>query len=355
MQRAVRTYAALEPQPAERSPYLALIPGQLTCALPRHEGGLGYPMLSHFSIAMQAKTIAQLVGPVARGWQPLVKDLVSHPQLGLASWVVTAPQAMKLDPELQRWQAHIDALASLQVQRVVQPVQQSWWSVMAEPLYLNPVMDAGLIDQLQPAQGEARQQHSPQGWRYVRDVYAALHPAGGAQPSEAVRRAAEAVSAAMPAPWRPHLHVEMPPPCDWSMAALPMGLRPGSSLVVRKQGGAAGAAEGAAELSWVLPNGRLKPLEEEQRGLLPAGLQREPAAVVGVRKKGRQLTSDEGEPPALCPARSPPWHTLAWFLGHVAPSCRHRSGLGGRGLTKGGWCKDHNLTRGRRAPAADGV
>ena len=314
MQRAVRTYAALEPQPAERSPYLALLPGQLTCAMPRHEGGLGYPMLGHFSLAMQAKTVAQLVGPVARSWQPLVADLVAHPQLGLASWVVTAPQAVRLDPELQRWQAHIDALASLQLQRVVQPAQQSWWSVMAEPLYLNPVIGAGLLDQLQPAEGQLGVQHSPQGWRYVRDVYAALHPAGAGPPSEAVRRAAAVVSEALPESWRPHLLVEAPPPCDWSMAALPRDLRPGSDMVACKWVGAVGAAQ-VAEFSWVLPNGRLKSVEAEQRGLLPADLQWEPAAVVGVRKKPQDLTQEEREAQQLPAELRPPWPLTHWLLG----------------------------------------
>ena len=54
---------------------------------------------------------------------------------------------------------------------------------------------------------------------------------------------------------------------------------------------------------------RLKPLEEEQRGLLPAGLQWEPAAVVGVRKKGLELTREEREAQALPPELRPPWPT----------------------------------------------
>lgn len=308
IQQSVRIFVALEPNPAERPPQLILRPSQLTCALPRGEGGLGYPMLRHFAVAMPAKAVIQLAGPATRAWQPLVRDLLADPLTGLSSWVITAPRAVALAPELDMWQLCVNAVADLQLERVVALADQSWWSVMVEPLLYNPPVDAGLLDLLCGGGAQPGVPLEARAWRRVWDVHAALHGRGGAPPQADLQQAALLVRAALPHEWQRQLDIAQPGRPEWEVAAAPQGLRPGAQQI------ACNTADGA--LHWVLRNGRMQPWEEdEQRAGVPAGLGWEPAAVVGVRKPLEDMTPEERDAQDLPQELRPPWPRTFWLLG----------------------------------------
>jgi exonuclease III len=316
MQRAVRVYAALEPHPFERTPHLSLYPGQLTCALPKHEGGLGYPVLSTFAVAMHAKAVAQLVGPAARAWQPLTRVLLADPLLGVESWVITDPTAVRLGPGLPaELQARVNAFAQLRVERIVAPAAQSFWSVMVEPLFYNPVVDGALLRLHQHPAGGLGALPLPQparAWRRVGDLWAYLH--GGQPPPQrraAMARAVATFRAALPQEWRRHLDTFPAPAADWEVAALPPGFHPGSKQVVR------GAAHGAQQQTyWVLNPGNLRALSDGEAAVgLPPQLQWQPAAVVGVRRPWAKLTVEERNAQELPAALRPPRPCDFWLLG----------------------------------------
>ncbi|KAJ9513937.1 hypothetical protein QJQ45_021040 [Haematococcus lacustris] len=166
MALAIKRFVAASDLPQERSPNSnRLYPSEAICVMPRREGGVGLPDLGVISTAMRAKMLAQLWSPRVRPWQPLTHSLLADPSHGLSTWVITDPSAPPSRNITPRLQAHVAALAQLRLFRVVPPESQSFYSVMAEPLWFNPLI------RLIPS---ARQESEGQGWTHVRHVREAL-------------------------------------------------------------------------------------------------------------------------------------------------------------------------------------
>ncbi|KAJ9512035.1 hypothetical protein QJQ45_004609 [Haematococcus lacustris] len=167
MALAVNRFVAASDLPQERSPNSSrLYPSKAICVMPRGEGGVGLPDLGVTSTAMLAKMMAQLWSPRVRPWQPLTHSLLAYPSHGLSTWVITdptAPPSRGINPQLQ---AHVAALAGLKLFRALPPASQSYFSVLAEPLWYNAQV------RMNPA---AREAAAEQGWTHVRHVREALH------------------------------------------------------------------------------------------------------------------------------------------------------------------------------------
>ena len=293
MQQAIRRFVAAEPWGGEGGGG-KLHPSEAACAMPGGEGGLGYPSLDAFSIAMQAKLVAQLVGPRCRSWQPIMRSLLADQASGLASWVVTAPTAVRLPPGLDRLQQHVDAFSRLGIDRVMTPAAQSFFSVMAEPLLHNPMVAPELQQLLLGGPGLAGilVHAEVQAWRYVRDVRATLWAPRDGPPPLAVLTAVEVALACLPAEWAAKVRQAEPPPAPWMVAELPA--QPGQQPVQVVQ------RLGAEGLQWVTPSGCLQPLRPEDweawgwQQHLPLGdLRWRPAHVIGLPKEENRLSWEE--------------------------------------------------------------
>lgn len=310
--------------------------------MPVDEGGLGYPMLDTFSSAMLAKNLARLFGPAALPWQPLVRKLLADPRTGLATWVVTAPGTLRPGPDptrdlpahLGRWYDYARAFAALAVSRIVLPADQGFHSVLAEPLFYNDLVGVDMLGgRDRPGLWDLLHGHA-RGWRYLRDVYAAIHDAQRPR-SLALEAAIAVVLSAVPAAWRAHLLTHPPPAAQWECALVPAPLVQRPAYVVRRAAGfqgpageAAGGAAGAglpqpqAQAFWVLASGRLMPLlpgavAPVDGVVVPLdALQWLPAAVADVRKPRQRLSVAEYE--RLRQRQEgprPQWPTEQWLLG----------------------------------------
>ncbi|KAJ9527530.1 hypothetical protein QJQ45_025738, partial [Haematococcus lacustris] len=167
MAAAVNRFVAASDLPQERSPNSSrLYPSKAICVMLRGEGGVGLPDLGVTSTAMLAKMLAQLWSPRVRPWQPLTHSLLADPSHGLSKWVITDPTAPPSRGISPRLQAHVAALAELKLFRAVPPASQSFFSVLAEPLWYNAQV------RMNPA---AREAAAEEGWTHVRHVREALH------------------------------------------------------------------------------------------------------------------------------------------------------------------------------------
>jgi exonuclease III len=324
MQAALRAYVATSSDPRDASPVSGLVyPCEAAMAMPPHEGGLGYPVLATFQVALLARLVAQLVGPRARPWQGLVRRFLQDPELGVASWVVTQPTAMRLPLGMQRLQACVDAFAALGVTRIVAPDEQPFHSIMAEPLFWNPAIQVpptrdsvtGLALSFKDAVS-THQDAQVRAWRYLRDVYATLHT--GPQPvTLAVHAAVGALLPALPEPWRHALHTFPPPASEWECALVPAGtvggvLRP--AYVARR-------AAAAGDMQWVLDTGRMVHMLPGGRppigqGALELdGLQWQPAHVVSLPAIDQRLTTEQWMDQRLPPRDRPERPQEAWLVG----------------------------------------
>ncbi|KAJ9528963.1 hypothetical protein QJQ45_000534 [Haematococcus lacustris] len=203
----------------ERSPNSSrLYPSKAICVMPRGEGGVGLPDLGVTSTAMLAKMLAQLWSPRVRPWQPLIHSLLADPSHGLSTWVITdptAPPARGISPRLQ---AHVAALAELKLFRAVPPAGQSFFSVLAEPLWYNAQV------RINPA---AREAAAEQGWTHVRHVREALH---SPELEGEARWAADLVRACLPEPWQGMVDRLQPPQPEWER----LRVGPGVGFVLRR-------------------------------------------------------------------------------------------------------------------------
>ncbi|MCA3357848.1 MAG: hypothetical protein ING02_07600, partial [Roseomonas sp.] len=315
MQTAVRRFVATAPDPADGGPTTtSLHPNADICALPVGEGGLGYPSLQSFSVAMQAKLVAQLPGPRRRDWQPLLRALLADPVSGLVSWVVTAPTAVQLHGDLGRLQAHVAAFAELQVERVAAPEGQSFYSVLAEPLLHNPLLGLDMHHLLVgeaplAAQAEAR------SWRYVRDMYRSLHADRPGPMPLALQMAAQLVLSRMPPAWQAHLQTQQPPPCAWECAVVqPAAGRP--ALWLARPTAAPGHEQPAM---WATPCGRLADLLDGDAAALGLDPQRppvwQPALVFSERRPVKRMSVEDLQRQRWPPEQRPPWPHDHWLLG----------------------------------------
>jgi exonuclease III len=312
MQAALRGYVSTSSDPRDAAPARGgVYPCEAAMAMPPNEGGLGYPVLATFQTALLAKLVASLVGPRARPWQSMVRRLLQHPTLGIASWVVTQPTAVKLPPGMARLQACVDAFAALGVVRIVEPDEQDFHSILAEPLFCNPAIS---IDRREEVTGHA--DGAVRAWRYLRDVYATMHT--GPQPiSPAVHATLAALLPTLPGAWQQALHSFPPPVSEWECALVPAGTVDGVAhevYVARRTAGAAG-------VHWVLDTGRLVPLLQGHRppvgqGAVPvAGLEWQPAQVVRLPAIDQRLTTQEWLDQRLPPRERPARPEEAWLVG----------------------------------------
>ncbi|KAJ9517145.1 hypothetical protein QJQ45_009101 [Haematococcus lacustris] len=217
--QALIDWAADSPAQVERSPNSSrLYPSKAICVMPRGEGGVGLPDLGVTSTAMLAKMLAQLWSPRVRPWQPLTHSLLADPSHGLNTWVITDPTAPPSRGISPRLQAHVAAQAELKLFRAVPPASQSFFSVLAEPLWYNARV------RMNPA---AREAAAEQGWTHVRHVREALH---SPQLEREARWAADLVRACLPEPWQGMVDRLQPPQPEWER----LRVGPGVGFVMRR-------------------------------------------------------------------------------------------------------------------------
>ncbi|KAJ9521151.1 hypothetical protein QJQ45_022858 [Haematococcus lacustris] len=276
MALAVYRFVAASDLPQERSPNNSrLYSSKAICVMPRGEGGVGLPDLGVTSTAMLAKMLAQLWSPRVRPWQPLTHSLLADPSHGLSTWVITDPTAPPSRGISPRLQAHVAALAELKLFRAVPPASQSFFSVLAEPLWYNAQV------RMNPA---AREAAAEQGWTHVRHVREALH---SPELEGDARWAADPVRACLPEPWQGMVDRLQPPQPEWEC----LRVGPGVGFVMRR-------TPLLQPSHWVGPNSRLYPLDPTGQGPLEAfwaeeGAAWEPAAVARHNKLSYRLTPGE--------------------------------------------------------------
>ena len=314
----ITRFVASANHPADAAPYSdRLFPCTAAFALPREEGGLGFPVLQCFSVAMQAKLIAQMPGVAVRPWQALVRHLLADPVTGLASWVVTQPSSVVLPAALGRLAGHVQCFAQLRVYRVITPAQQSYHSVMAEPLFHNPdIVFTSLAggDAYSPAELLANVFVGPMaGWRRLQDVYDTLHTSPTPL-SLAAHAAVALVMRAVSQPWQAHLLTHPPPDARWECAAVPG--HPGYVARLVQLAG-----DPVPDVFWAMSSGRLLPLLPGV--VLPVGnvvvdvaaLVWSPAAVVVLRKPTPRMSVAELAEQRQAPPHRPAWPRERWLLG----------------------------------------
>ncbi|KAJ9511114.1 hypothetical protein QJQ45_013190 [Haematococcus lacustris] len=246
MAAAVNRFVAASDLPQERSPNSCrLYPSKAICVMPRGEGG------------------------------PLTHSLLADPSHGLSTWVITDPTAPPSRGISPRLQAHVAALAELKLFRAVPPASQSFFSLLAEPLWYNAQV------RMNPA---AREAAAEQGWTHVRHVREALH---SPQLEGEARWAADLVRACLPEPWQGMVDRLQPPQPEWQC----LRVGPGVGFVMRR-------TPLLQPSHWVGPNGRLYSLDPTGQGPLGAfwaegGAAWEPAAVARLNKPSYRLTPEE--------------------------------------------------------------
>jgi hypothetical protein len=262
-----------------------LFPREAVAALPLAEGGLAYSLVEPAARALACKRVVLAYGPCRLPVQGLTRFLLAQADAatGLASWPITLGGAGRevraardrlvaaLPPFLAE---SARAVAEVGPARLVQPHDQSAYSVLAEPLFHNPLVarpagegrPAPLL--LQPADLAGTPGAS---WRHLRDVHAALAgqgaPPGGA-PAAATAAAADVVLAAIPACWAAHVRTLQLPPPEWGTAPMPLGPGgggpgPREEMALRDPASPPAAADTEAwarRLFRVLPSGRLHPV-----------------------------------------------------------------------------------------------
>lgn len=314
MQRVVREFVARSDLPGRG--LTVLVPGEAVCGMPRGQGGMGYPDVRVFSVALQAKHMAHLFGPRRRPWQPLHHALLASAcPAGVSTWVVTNPSACRLPPSLPRLQGYVDALAALHLHRIVPLAAQSYWSILAEPLYYNrqinlrSLLRLGHFDTpfalIQGLPGLA----PAHPWRHLRDVRATLH---GGPHTLAMRAFFTHLLDCLPDEWRTAVELAESPPTRWQCGRLQDG-----AYVVRDLRGAAGGH------AWVAPSGLMHSLQPEPQGGMEGPLGSvvlgavawEPAHVFTQRRPVHRMSVTELLAQRLPPAQRPPWPVESWLVG----------------------------------------
>ena len=313
MQRVVREFVARSDLPGRG--LTVLMPGEAVCSMPRGQGGMGYPDVRAFSVALQAKHMTHLFGPRRRPWQPLVRALLASAcPAGVSTWVITDPSAFRLPRTLPRLQGYVDALATLHPHRLVLPAAQSHWSVLAEPLYYNRQInlrsllrlghfDTG-FDLIQGLPG-----CSPaHAWRHLRDVRATLH--AGRPHSLAMQALLTHLLETLPAEWREAVERPQPPLAAWLCGQLLDG-----AYVVRSQQGDFQAWVASSGLLHCMREGPLGGLEGPLGPVVLGPVVWEPAHVLSQRKPVHRMSVVDLLAQRLPPARRPPWPVEFWLVG----------------------------------------
>ena len=211
MQRAVNTFVSSSERREEETPFGGkLFPRFEVAVLPTVSGGLGLPDLHAHASAMRAKLVWLLFRHSAHPWQ----DLFRHETAGVAGgggggsrgyhWVVTNPrsggQLAAIHTPLLR--EAIEAFLKLGVQRIVEPEEQSFHSIMLE-LTFQPTT----LAIIEVASVAAR------GWVRLRDVRAAY--AGRALLGGPEGQDLDMVVSRLPAAWRRAVTALHPGISEW--------------------------------------------------------------------------------------------------------------------------------------------
>jgi exonuclease III len=332
LSRTITRFVARTTRPEEETMGGGLRPGLLACMLPKEEGGLGFRVLDLHCLALAAKPIARLFCHGERIWQPLMQAQLAAADLaaggpGVSTWAITDPvgrlpvaERVGLSPCLCDY---VRAFSQLHPCRAKPPENQSLYSVLAEPLYHNPmVLLAG-----EPLRSTAAFA-SPAGqrWRHLRDVRAtALQPGG---PSQEERADLQLVTlACQPPAWRAALTAAALGPCAWQLAS------PGRDAHYARREADPGTVFSLNQQGLILQQW---PLEQD----LPAVLAWQPAAVIPQAKPLWRYTEEEHalaeaakaagelyEPPpeewVLGPWATIPLDPTVWGFGQPAQSLLH--------------------------------
>jgi exonuclease III len=270
-QQTVRLFVAAPSGPAEVSPNAAqLWPREAVLALPKGEGGMGYPVLRHASTALLAKFVARAFCPGRQPWKALARGLLGGTEgaHGTAAWPVTLPAAGPQGlarakalcaglPALVR--PHVEAAVGLAPTRVVGPEAQPFHSVMAEPLFHNSMVQVGdrclEPGDLLAAAGQGEGGRRVGAWRCLGDVRRDLLDVRA--PLE-VTGAAAVVLGAVPVPWQAHLQALEAPAPEWECVSAPGPTGSATTYVRRSQAPAPSTPHSWAEVLYrQLPTGRL--------------------------------------------------------------------------------------------------
>mgnify|MGYP000405527981 CR=1 FL=1 len=231
-QRAIRCFVASPSTPGEDSHPSQLHPSEIVCSLPRHLGGLAYPILSQQVSSLQAKPICSLFSYPSKPWKTLTQHALATADqaAGLSTWAITLAPApanstagrarrqltSRLSP---RMQAQVTALVATAPHRIKTPAEQGFYSAMAEPLFYNArfsittdtgqrlLTPADLPDPVRPDTAAAGR-----GWRHLRDVWQAVR-AGALTPAQ--QQGVATIRAAAPPEWASFLDTEGQPAAEW--------------------------------------------------------------------------------------------------------------------------------------------
>ena len=202
----------------EETPFqgAGLQPSEEVWALPKGEGGWGMPAFGPFSAAMAARTVATLFSPGPHPWKvvTLHQFRSASPSLtNSAAWVVTAPHLFRV--RSPRLRAMASAISKLGVHRIILPADQSFHSVMAEPVLANRQISRGhlLPRLLRPSDFSSQE---AKAWSHLRDVRRSfqMHASDPILP-----RDLQFLLPLLPPPWRALVTMQGPDPIgDWVTA-----------------------------------------------------------------------------------------------------------------------------------------
>mgnify|MGYP001809911800 CR=1 FL=1 len=215
MARALRHFVGNSRDAADDiSTGAAMHPGTMTAILQPEEGGVAMAHLPSMVAAMQGKNVARLFSPGLHPWQPVTKALLAaaDPEAGLCTWAVThpAPQRLLQSVPSARLADYVRAFQSAKPHRVVRPKDQGFYSVLAEPLYHNPLIAQAHLTSTSFTSATAR------AWRYLRDARAAMRDPDNVP--LAVRRDFAHLLTLLPRPWRAVLGAGPSPTPPWTCA-----------------------------------------------------------------------------------------------------------------------------------------
>ncbi len=240
MQQAVNSFVASPMRREEVSPNPScLYPCARICHLPRAAGGVGLPDLAAHFAAMLAKPCWLLFGYVAHPWADLFGHEVASAALPLAAgaaveadqgpadarlglppgphWLVTRPAAGRSSLDriaTESFRASARAFLELGVQRICQPADQDFWSIMLELTFSNPPPSRPGIDVRQDVSTPAGR-----SWLRLRDVRRAFLGRHLLQPDEAADL--QAILDRLPPEWLAAVRAPQEPASSWAAIHAP--------------------------------------------------------------------------------------------------------------------------------------
>ena len=195
-----------------------LHPSQWVWALPKGEGGWGLPDVETFAGAMAARGVARLFAPGGHPWKGLTMHLLGSAQPDLANsaaWIITAPRLLRLSNS--RLQTMATAVADLSIHRIIHPDDQSFYSVMTEPILANRRITRGGTPPI-PLRSSDLVTAEGKKWSHLREVrraYRGIHEGGDQRVG--IARDVNLVLGLLPRAWREKVTSDEPDPVsEWS-------------------------------------------------------------------------------------------------------------------------------------------